>query len=163
MIAADTPQCVLVGDSTAGTSDSSFLLKRQMDEIYKNLRDAPCLSDGRDNVLEDVMILAKSCAEAGWDGYEAEAVNRRTLRNAQAFIEALPQGIAMPTVGAEPDGHLTLEWYRDPNWVLSVSISPDKNLYYAAMLGPANTHGAEPFLDQVPRSLLLLIDRLHLK
>ena len=51
------------------------------------------------------------------------------------LIEALPHGFPSPTVTAEPDGYLNLEWYRNPRRLLSVSISPQSSLYWAALIG----------------------------
>jgi hypothetical protein len=63
-------------------------------------------------------------------------------------------------VGAEPDGHITLEWYRGPRWTLSVSVSPDGMLYYAALFGSSEVRGAEPFFGDVPDIILSLIRRV---
>jgi hypothetical protein len=152
-----------VTDTTGGTSSYAVFVRKQTGDALKVLCDTLSLSDGRGSVLEELAVLAESCAQPGWDGYGGESVSRGTLCNARAFVEALPQGAPMPTVGAEPDGHLTLEWYRNPNWVLSVSISPENNLYYAAILGCAKTHGEEPFLGRIPGSLLQIMERLRLK
>ena len=67
----------------------------------------------------------------------------------------------MPTVGAESDGDITLEWYSSPEKVISVSISPDGDLNYASLLGTSSRrNGAEPFLGEVPSDLLNLIRRV---
>ena len=115
-------------DSTGGTSTYASFVKNQAGDAYRALQQAPSLSDGRDKVLEDLMAEAASCAEPGWNGYDAAVVARCTMENAIAFVEALPRGVPMPSVSAEPDGHLTLEWYRSPSWVLSLSISPENYL-----------------------------------
>lgn len=150
-------------DSTGGTSDCATFVWEQAGKAYKDLTEAPSLQDGRDTVLEEIDAEAASCAEPGWDGYGAAAVAPCTVQNAQAFVEALPRGVPMPSVSAEPDGHLTLEWYRSPNWVVSVSISPESYLYYAAMLGTARARGKEAFLGPVPESILQIVERFHRK
>ncbi len=73
------------------------------------------------------------------------------------FIHALPLGYPLPSVGAEPDGHLTLEWYRNPRWILSVSISPEGILYYAALFGTRDVQGSARFWVEIPQPILELI------
>jgi hypothetical protein len=61
-------------------------------------------------------------------------------------------------VGAEPDGHITLEWYHSPRQVLSVSVSADSELNYAALLpGPRRASGKEQFVGDIPATILALI------
>ncbi|MEM8503660.1 MAG: hypothetical protein AAF716_10975 [Cyanobacteria bacterium P01_D01_bin.1] len=97
-----------------------------------------------------------------WDGDDAIAISQATFRNSQRFIQALPPGCALPSVGAEPDGHITLEWYRSPQWVLSISVSPEGSLHYASLFGHSNARGRELFSDEVPSILLNLISRVAL-
>ena len=39
-----------------------------------------------------------------------------------------------PDLGVELDGSVTLEWRRSQTKVISISISPDNSLYFAALL-----------------------------
>ena len=111
-------------------------------------------------VIEQLRAHAATCAAPGWDGYGGEPVSADALAAAIAFVEAIPEGVEMPAVGAEPDGHITLEWYRSPEQVLSVSVAPDRMIYYAAILGVGRANGAELFSDAVPDPILRLISRL---
>jgi hypothetical protein len=64
------------------------------------------------------------------------------------------------SVGVEPDGHLTVEWYRSPEETLSVSISADGDLHFAALLGLTKAYGTEPFVSEVPKMISDLIHRV---
>lgn len=150
-------------DSAEGISAYASFLRAQMGKAVEDLEKPLSLRDGRAEILQDLESFAESCSRPGWDGYGAEAVSPRTLENAQSFVNAFPQGIPMPTIGAEPDGHLTLEWYRSPNWVLSVSVTPENKLCYAAILGNSKAYGEEPFLGWIPERLMGIITRLPLK
>jgi hypothetical protein len=99
----------------------------------------------------------EQCNTPNWDGYGAFPVQAETLTHARAFAQALPPEALPDSVGAEPDGHLTLEWFHHPLWTLSVSISPEGTLYYAALLGEFDPRGAEPFLGAVPQKINNLI------
>lgn len=105
----------------------------------------------------DLPELWDDCGESDWDGFGAHAVNVETYRNAEQFLRALPYGAPVPSVGAEPDGQITFEWYQSRRRVLSVSISADGELHYAALLGPNSSRGKEAFFEEVPIPILRLI------
>jgi hypothetical protein len=112
--------------------------------------------------IDDLANTWEECRNPNWDGYDAFPVKESTLNYAYAVIQALPLGSPLPSVGAEPDGHLTLEWYRNPHWTISVSVSPEGVLYYAALLEKRDPRGSEPFLREIPKKLLILIQEFAL-
>jgi hypothetical protein len=73
----------------------------------------------KQTAYDELDKLWNECRAANWDGNEP--VEYQTVQNAQRFIEAIPPNSPLPSVSAEADGHLELEWYRTPNWLLSVS------------------------------------------
>jgi hypothetical protein len=109
---------------------------------------------------EALFSISEECREANWDGYGAEAVSVAAYRLAYRFLESLPLGVPAPSVGAEADGHLTLEWYRSTDRLLSVSIGPEGVVYYAALLGASKRSGTEPFHGEVPDDIVRIIRRL---
>ncbi len=112
-----------------------------------------------DTLCQELAAIAGECRLPNWDGQGAVPVSPDTLRHAQRFVNSLPSGIFGASVGVEPDGHMTLEWYRDPHWTLSVSVSPESNLYYAALFGASDVRGREVFQDDVPDLIFNLIRR----
>lgn len=61
--------------------------------------------------------ILKECSSDDWDGERAKPVSEEVLRNASIFLESFPPSV-------EPDGAISLEWYRSPEKVASVSINP---------------------------------------
>jgi len=112
--------------------------------------------------IDELAATWAECRTPNWDGYDAFPIQEATLNYAYAVIQALPLGFPLPSVGAEPDGHLTLDWYRDSHWTISISVSPDGKLYYAALLGNSDPRGSEPFLGEIPKRLLSLIQEVAL-
>ena len=112
---------------------------------------------GKQSTYNELVAFWQECKFPNWDGYNAFAVQEVTLYKAYLFIHALPLGYPLPSIGAEPDGHLTLEWYSNPRWILSVSISPESMLYYAALFGTRSERGSEHFGGEIPQSILELI------
>jgi hypothetical protein len=111
-------------------------------------------------VFEELLKTFEGCREPNWDGYGAQPVPEETYHLTHQFLAALPLSTPVPSIGAEPDGHITVEWYRSPKRTLSVSISPEGNLYFAALLDSAKTCGTEPFVGDVSKVISDLIARV---
>jgi hypothetical protein len=150
------------GPSTTGSSPAAHHIAYLASEGLKHFFQPRSRSEFRQSVLQELVSVAEECSQPGWDGHQAEAVSQETYRRAYVFIEAFPAEMPLPTVGAEPDGHLTLEWHRNPRRTLSVSISPSGELHYSALVGPSSAYGTEFFLGDVPQSLLELVRRVYL-
>ena len=104
--------------------------------------------------------IFEECSSDGWDGERAKPISGEVLQCAKTFLESFPLGIEAPEVGAEPDGAITLEWYRSPNRVISISINPGGQLYYAAIIGASRRHGMDFALFDVSEDLLELISQV---
>lgn len=140
-----------------GSSDEAQFLEQESKNGVDHLRSSVSLGKGIESVLNELAETAHECGEPGWAGHASAAVQPDAYANAVAFVKSLPLGTPMPEVGVEPDGHLTLEWHCDPRHTLSVSIGPEGELYYAALLGRKKQNGAMPFYNSVPVEILGLI------
>ena len=112
-------------------------------------------------MFEELLETFEECRQPNWDGYGAQSVREETYDLAHQFLAALPLSPSLPSIGTEPDGHITVEWHRSPQRTLSVSISPDGHLHYAALLGAERICGTETFrarMPQVLRDLIALIE-----
>lgn len=101
--------------------------------------------------------LYSTANEPNWAGHTSDPILATTFTYAHAFLDALPTGTPKPSIGAEPDGHITFEWSDGPYRVLSLSMSPEKVLHYAALLGVSKRYGTEPFFEEIPPAILSLI------
>jgi hypothetical protein len=147
------------GLSSRGVSRDAEYICRQTEEVWTSLQMSYALGQLGKGTLHELAQLASEREEANWDGYGAEPVTHDAYLNAYHFLEALPLGSFAPSVGAEPDGHITLEWYHSPRRVLSLSIGPDGELNYAALLpGYRKARGTERFVGNVPPPILQLIN-----
>lgn len=115
---------------------------------------------GHQESLEELHDVWEECQTPDWDGYDALAVEHDTYRRAYALIESLPLGFPRPTIGAEPDGQLTLEWRKTSTRLLSVSVDPDGLLHYAGMFGASKRYGTLAFFYTAPQELIQLVQRL---
>lgn len=146
-------------NSTVGFSDAAEYVSKQAAKYNRHLQKSSAF--GIESILqEELADVWEECREPDWDGYNALPVTQDALRNTYALLESLPLGFPRPSVGAEPDGHFTLEWHHSPSRTLSVSISPDAELNYAALLGLARVCGSEPFFGEIPQTISDLIRRV---
>lgn len=137
-------------------SEAARTVEQKFDCSHRKLRELATF--GVSSHIEGELREAfADCREADWDGYDALPVSYDSYLMAEQFLLALPLGTPLPTVGAEPDGQLTLEWSRGIRRSLSISFDPAGDLHYAALIGPGGRSGTEPFVDAVPRVILDLI------
>lgn len=111
-------------------------------------------------MFEELSQVFAECHESNWDDFSALPVSDETYRLAFQFLEGLSLDTPTPSVSAEPDGHLTFEWYRSPRQTLSVSVSPDGDLNYAALIGSEKACGTEPFFGGTPKAVDTLIQKV---
>jgi len=149
------------GILSRGASKTASFIQRRKEEGLQHLATSYSLRSGIKEALVELSKIALECRDANWDGYGAKAVSRAALGEAARFIGALPLGVRAPSVGIEPDGHVTLEWYRSRQYLLSISVGQEGYLHYAALLGLSKSYGTEPFFGEVPNNILELIARVE--
>ncbi len=140
-------------NSRAASAEARFVAERY-GNYWRPLHRSYSVGIGGSGLDEQLYDVVEQCARPGWDGYDAEPVSQEAYANAYRFIEGLPLDFPMPSISAEPDGHITFEWYASPRRTLSVSISPDGEIHYAALLGATRSYGTEPFSGEIPRTIL---------
>lgn len=146
---------------TKASSETAQYLATQLEDKRRHLQSSHFLGSGMSQVVEELRRIAEDCRSANWDGYGASPITLDTISHARSFLDSLPNGMASPSVGSEPDGHVTFEWYRSPRRTLSISVSPENDLHYAALIGASKAYGTEPFLGGTPKPILDLIRRVN--
>jgi hypothetical protein len=117
---------------------------------------------GHSSCLNDLFDLWHDCKRPDWDGHGALPVGEAEFDAACRFVNALPIGFERPSVGAEPDGQITLEWYRTRHRLVSVSVDPAGVLHYAALFGINPQSGRIAFFaGETPLELIELVKRLN--
>lgn len=139
-----------------GESPAARYVQEQVEECAQGLQESTAL--GMEQAIRGALAdVWDECSQEGWDGYGAMPVAEASLVLARDFLRSLPLGVSVPSIGAEPDGEITLEWGSRPRHRLSISVSSGGDLHYAALLGPSTRYGTEPFFGDVPGVILRLI------
>ena len=147
---------VLMGTASQGTSEVSRFVAKQQRQGRAQLLSSNAFGVEAAVASSKLWEVFFQCQERDWDGYGASGVCPRTFQLAHHFLSALPLGTATPDFGADPDGDMTFEWYRAGR-TLSVAVSADGDLHYAALIGARKSYGTEPFFGEVPNVILGLI------
>ena len=141
-------------------SETACFVAQQREKILNMLQKSNALGFAAKGTFQQLFEVFEECSSDGWDGEQAKPISVEVLQNAERFLSSFPLGIEAPEVGAEPDGAITLEWYRSPNKVISISINPDGWMYYAALIGASRRHGADYSLMGISDDLLDLISQI---
>ena len=160
----DRPRVFASSAVSSGRSAAAEYVSGKAREVCRRLKETYSIGllreDAYPSVYDELKNVFAECAERGWDGYDAQPISREAIDNTRLFLDALPLGVAAPSVGAEPDGSLTLEWYSSPKRLLSISIGPENLIYYACILGLKKFHGSQPFFGIVPKALIDLLNQV---
>lgn len=146
---------------TSGASDEARLITDRIAEERQRLRESHILGGAGNDAFRNLCEIVDECWTPNWDGYSGEPVSQEAFMYASRFLRTMPLGTPAPDVGIEPDGHLTFEWHRSPYRTFSVSVSPEGDLHYSALIGPNRAYGSEAFLGDIPKAILDLIRRIH--
>ncbi len=149
------------GTGTCGYSETAQYVLSQRLNSFNELRKPEFYFSLMKRVLPELQEISKETSAPGWDGYDAAPITEQTIVQSEAFLQTLPNTFPVPSVGAEPDGHVTFEWHRSSRRTLSVSVSPTGELHYAALLGPNKAFGKEIFYGEMPKGILDLIQRVY--
>jgi hypothetical protein len=143
----------------SGNSEVSRRLSRMGQQRTQHLRQSNVF--GNQDVVSELATLCEECRMDNWDGSGARAIATETSNHALRFLAALPLRLEKPSLGVEPDGHITLEWYRNPRWIVSISVGPGDMFYYAGLFESRKVNGSEPFFPEIgiPTDVLKLIQR----
>lgn len=143
------PHPYLTSYSGPGASPEAEHLERVFSDNQDRLQhDSRAL--GIADAFRELFDVASDTRLPDWDGYGASPISRASYRNASKLLQSLPLGVPNPSMGVDPDGEVTIEWFGSPNRTLSISVSPDGLLHYSAVIGSSKVYGTEPFFGPLP-------------
>ena len=114
----------------------------------------------RRNGREALAAAFAECSVEDWDGYGALPAQALSASWAEEVASALITILGLPHYSFDPEGEALLEWYKDADRVLDLSIGKNGEVRYAATVGGAKVTGIEVFSDGLPPGLLSAARRL---
>jgi hypothetical protein len=146
--------------ATGGMSEIARFICEQTQSGREQLLRSISLGSARATIKRELQMVIEKCSTTDWDGYGAAPVTATTVSDASRFADVVPMGLMVPSVGVEPDGSITFEWYAAARKTLSVSIDEEGTLHYAALIGLSRSYGSEAFVGVLPKQILDLIYRV---
>jgi hypothetical protein len=144
----------LAGGGNA-VSPEAYAVQQAAAEVVKSAERSQALFGEKAAALSQLAALATQCAEQGWDGENAAAIDPSAVLMAEHFLRALPDGIPLPEFAPEPDGSISLDWIRSRNRLFSLTVGRSNRLAYAWLDGADKGHGVARFDGQnVPPRVL---------
>ena len=112
-----------------------------------------------DNVrLErELSDILQECSSPDWDGYDAKPIDRTSVRYVCQFLGKLPSDISYPELSAEPNGDLTMVWFKR-NYHLIIGIDNTGQIAWGGTSPRGRIYGDAKFGSDIPEEL---IDLLH--
>lgn len=139
-----------------GVSEESRRIRELVKEISAERR-RPASSAWRDSLLNQIWEIIQTCANQGWDGYDAKRISSECGNRAAQLIELLPEGIQIPSVVPEPTGDISLEWRTDDQKYFSLSVMGPALVYAGIFGGSFKSYGEERFFRVLPRTVLEIL------
>lgn len=144
-----------------GFTMASNIVQRTLAEAFERFHSAEIFSLNI-QLLEDLNSVVERASVPNWDGYDAEPVNIAAFIEARRFIRRLAFSAPMPEILSDPDGDITLQWIREPDRQLSVSLSGTGRVSYAGLFGKGiRAHGTEVFNAAIPQEIIRKLRRLY--
>lgn len=146
-----------------GLSDDAEKVKNQITEAKSEIKGGS-ISMGKSysDLQNELQTIFDESKVDNWDGYGAHPVNIESYLEAQKFIDCLPVTTTiLPEASIDPDGEVSLEWYKDPKFSFSISFSGNDMVAYAGLFGLNKINGTEYFGDEIPEIILDNIKRVY--
>jgi hypothetical protein len=144
----------LAGGSSA-ISPEAQAVRKAASKVVESAERSQALFGRKADALSRLVALAAECADPGWDGEAAVAIDPVAVLWAERFVRALPDGMPLPEFAPEPDGSISLDWILSRNRLFSVSVGRSGRLAFAWLDGSDKGHGVARFDGQnVPQWVL---------
>lgn len=147
--------------SGGALSEEGRFVATQVTQLWDRFEETISLQAPQSELFADLENLAAEHSLPGWDGNVAPAISYDTLRNAGAFISALPPDLPPPELTVEPsDASIGFEWHGGYRRVFAVSIGDSGRLACSGLDGADQWHAALGFDGEIPGFVLESVRRV---
>jgi len=150
--------CSALASPILGASDESQYVARHFGSLLERLQDSR--SVGIQALMDDLHALEAECSDEGWDGQDARAISSASIELVARLLKGLAVGTNRLSLGVDANGWVTMAWHHSPRWTLSVSVTGDGWLHYAALLGSERHFGTVAMGDRLPSVVATLAERV---
>lgn len=145
-------------DIPPGVSDAAIITENYHAEIQAQIHQT---ASRYNHELESVLAsVLKEGSSSNWLAEENILIETATIVMAKSFIESLPVSFQAPSIAPEPDGDLSIEWYKEKRRVLTASINSVGTIQWAALIGSEDPRGTVQFTGKAPDTILFYLTRI---
>ena len=145
-------------DIPQGVSDAAYITDNCNAEIQIQSQQT---ATGYNHELEgSLATVLEEGNSAEWIADGNKQIQASTIMFAKLFIESLPANFQSPTIEPEPDGDISIEWYKEKRRLLSASISSVGSIEWAALLGSEDPRGTINFTGKAPETIVFHLSRI---
>jgi hypothetical protein len=133
------------GRAGSAVSPEAQAISKAATEVIDSFERSQVLFGEKSAAISQLKGLANECADSGWDGEDARAIDELAVSTAERFLRALPQGVALPEFAPEPDGSISLDWIQSRKRLFSLSVGNSNRLAFTWLDGTDKGHGVARF------------------
>ena len=143
--------------------DEAFLelFKLTVSKRFLGLYPAKHPNSERDILKREVCSLLEKAGTENWDGAGALELQKDTVDIAQELIDQLPPHADRPDIAATPHGEVDFDWVVDRNVMLTISVTPSKEIAFAGLFDNARLTGRELWRGKLPHFANCWFERLR--
>lgn len=131
--------------NSSAVSSEAETVRKATTALVESAERSQALFGGKAAAISQLRALANECAEADWDGNDAEPIHPLAVLIAEEFLRALPDDLPLPEFAPEPDGSVSLDWIQSRTRLFSLSIGTSRRLAYAWLDGSDKGHAVSRF------------------
>ena len=147
-------------NSTRGFSTEAESIAEGKQSILNRLLETFSMGERFRNISQRTAEIASIACVRGWDGYDRLPVTFGTYMHAAFFMHTLPEHLPLPELSADPDGAISMEWYRMPDWIFSISIDDTGKLDYSGIFADKKVSGSSFFVEEIDSDIIDYIGRI---
>jgi hypothetical protein len=144
----------LAGGGSAISQEARAVYERASQVVASAERSQVLFGD-KAAALSRLAALEAECAENGWNGEGATAIDPVAVLSATRFLRAMPDGMRLPEFAPEPDGSISLDWILSRTRLFSLSVGRTNRIAYAWLDGTETGHAVAVFDGQTIPSRIL--------
>lgn len=130
-------------------SDEALILSKEISAASK-FQGSIAVGEPRGTAQEALDMVFEQAQVQDWDSAGSAKVEPSTYIYATEFLQLLPTDVPSPEIAADTDGEILFAWDLGPRRILTVSVSRDGTLSFAALFGHKKNYGTEPLREVLP-------------
>jgi hypothetical protein len=133
------------GEMSRSASTTGCEVRQILSKSVDHFRGSWTYGEPWRTVIAELASLYAECTRTNWDGYGALPLRSEVFQVAAGFAASIPFDVPMPEISASAQGDISFEWAQNSRRIISVAVSDNGEIHFAALNGHRRTYGSFPF------------------